>query len=211
MRACAMPAGDTTRAGRTAPRRYTDHELVEIVSRARNRGADAPRHLVTLISDLNAFTDYATQCLTEWHEPEVYDRLREDVSYARAQLETRARAPRSKRVGHPAEKNSYKICTNPIDNDSVLYIIEPIQFRRVYNFVMQSSLSSVLPPEVKLSSPAAAGDTPFYSRCCERCRPCPAEEASRLYRSMMRVGRCPAAPAPLRIRKAHRLPIDSIV
>jgi DNA-binding transcriptional MerR regulator len=87
MRACAMPAGDTTRAGRTAPRRYTDHELVEIVSRARNRGADAPRHLVTLISDLNAFTDYATQCLTESHEPEVYDRLREDVSYARAQLE----------------------------------------------------------------------------------------------------------------------------
>lgn len=87
MRACAMPAGDTTPAGRTAPRRYTDHELVEMVSRARNRGLDAPRHLVTLITDLNAFADYATQCLTEMNDSQIYDRLREDVSYARAQLE----------------------------------------------------------------------------------------------------------------------------
>ena len=87
MRACAMPAGQTTPAGRTAPRRYTDHELVEIAGRARQRGFDAPRHLVTLITDLNAFTDYATQCLTESDDPEIYDRLREDSSYARAQLE----------------------------------------------------------------------------------------------------------------------------
>ncbi len=87
MRACATPSGDTARAGRMAPRRYDDHELVEIVSHARNHGIDAPRHLVTLITELNAFTDYATQCLTETREVEVYDRLREDVSYARAQLE----------------------------------------------------------------------------------------------------------------------------
>ena len=87
MHACATPAGDNARAGRAAPRRYTDHELVEIVTRARNRGFDAPRHLVSLISDLNAFTDYATQCLTESNETQMYDRLREDASYARAQLE----------------------------------------------------------------------------------------------------------------------------
>ena len=87
MRACAMPAGHATPAGRTAPRRYTDHELVEIAARARQRGFDAPRHLVTLITDLNAFTDYATQCLTESDDPAIYDRLREDSSYARAQLE----------------------------------------------------------------------------------------------------------------------------
>jgi hypothetical protein len=87
MRACAIPAGDTTRAGRTAPRRYTDHELVDIASRARNRGFDAPRHLVSLITDLNAFADYATQCLTESNDAPLYDRLREDASYARAQLE----------------------------------------------------------------------------------------------------------------------------
>ncbi len=87
MRACATPAGDSARAGRTAPRRYADHELVEIVSRARQSGADAPRHLVDLITHLNAFSDYATQCLAEAHDAAVYDRLREDVSYARAQLE----------------------------------------------------------------------------------------------------------------------------
>ena len=87
MHACATPAGDSTRAGRTAPRRYADHELVDIVSRARKSGSDAPRHLVDLITNLNAFGDYATQCLADAHDPAVYDRLREDVSYARAQLE----------------------------------------------------------------------------------------------------------------------------
>src|SRR6185436_12024054 len=51
MRACAIPAGDATRAGRTAPRRYTDRELVDVASRARSRGFDAPRHLVSLITD----------------------------------------------------------------------------------------------------------------------------------------------------------------
>jgi hypothetical protein len=61
--------------------------LVEIVSRARSRNQDAPRHLVTLITDLNAFADYATQCLTESPDSDIYDRLREDASYARAQLE----------------------------------------------------------------------------------------------------------------------------
>jgi DNA-binding transcriptional MerR regulator len=87
MLACATPAGASARVGRTAPRRYTDHELVDIAARARSLSLDAPRHLVTLITDLNAFADYATQCLTENPDGEVYDRLREDVSYARAQLE----------------------------------------------------------------------------------------------------------------------------
>jgi len=87
MRACATPTGLAAPAGRTAPRRYTDHELVEIAARARQRGFDAPRHLVALISELNAFTDYATQCLTDSNDPELFDRLREDSSYARAQLE----------------------------------------------------------------------------------------------------------------------------
>jgi MerR family transcriptional regulator, light-induced transcriptional regulator len=87
MQACATPSGPSARVGRMAPRRYTDHELVDIASRARSRGLDAPRHLVTLITDLNAFADYATQCLTEATDTDTYDRLREDVSYARAQLE----------------------------------------------------------------------------------------------------------------------------
>jgi MerR family transcriptional regulator, light-induced transcriptional regulator len=87
MHACATPSGSAARVGRMAPRRYTDHELVDIATRARSRGLDTPRHLVTLITDLNAFADYATQCLTGAADTEAYDRLREDVSYARAQLE----------------------------------------------------------------------------------------------------------------------------
>ncbi len=86
MRSCATPVGDSARAGRTAPRRYADHELVDIVGRARLRGTDTPRYLVDLITQLNAFGDYATQRLAE-ADAAAYDRLREDVSYARAQLE----------------------------------------------------------------------------------------------------------------------------
>jgi DNA-binding transcriptional MerR regulator len=88
VRACATPAGVPARAGRTAPRRYSDHELVAIASRARQYNRDAPRELVALITDLNAFTDFAAQrVVSDSPEAEVYERLREDASYARAQLE----------------------------------------------------------------------------------------------------------------------------
>jgi hypothetical protein len=94
--------------------------------------------------------------------PTVYDRC------ARMRL-MRAPARAGADAGNreapcPGIKILYKNCTRGIDIPCVLYIIASIGFRRVYNFVMQSSLSSVLPPEEKLSSPAAAGDTPFYSR-----------------------------------------------
>jgi DNA-binding transcriptional MerR regulator len=88
LRACATPAGMPARAGRTAPRRYTDHELVAIASRARQLDRDAPRELVELITELNAFTDFAAKrVVADSREAEVYERLREDASYARAQLE----------------------------------------------------------------------------------------------------------------------------
>lgn len=86
--ACATPAGMPARAGRTAPRRYTDHELYAIASRARAEQREAPRELVELITNLNAFTDFAAQrVVSDSPEAEVYERLREDASYARAQLE----------------------------------------------------------------------------------------------------------------------------
>jgi hypothetical protein len=87
MRACATPAAAGIRVGKTAPRRFSEHELVDIVTRARSRGLDAPGHLVRLISDLNAFAEYATQRLTETDTPDDYERLREEVSHARAQIE----------------------------------------------------------------------------------------------------------------------------
>jgi hypothetical protein len=61
---------------------------VAIASRARQYNRDAPRELVALITDLNAFTDFAAQrVVSDSPEAEVYERLREDASYARAQLE----------------------------------------------------------------------------------------------------------------------------
>ena len=75
-------------AGKTAPRRYTDHELLAIVQQAGPRDQDTPRYLVGMINDLNAFTDFSTQQLIENPtDTELYDRIREDTSYARAQLE----------------------------------------------------------------------------------------------------------------------------
>ena len=87
-RACASPAGAPRQAGKTAPRRFTDRELVDIVARARTVNDDLPRHLVNLISDLNAFADFNTQRVTEApYAAERHDRVREEVSYLRAQLE----------------------------------------------------------------------------------------------------------------------------
>jgi hypothetical protein len=88
MRACATPAGMPARAGRTAPRRFTDRELVVLAAQARERSEDTPRHLVGLITQLNAFADYATECsLSHPDLADVHDQIREDTSYARAQLE----------------------------------------------------------------------------------------------------------------------------
>jgi DNA-binding transcriptional MerR regulator len=87
MQACAAPARGGARVGKTAPRRYSDHELVDIVTRTRRLGLDSARHLVDLISELNAFGDYATQRLTHGADSDTYEALREDVSHARAQLE----------------------------------------------------------------------------------------------------------------------------
>jgi DNA-binding transcriptional MerR regulator len=88
LQSCAAPTGAPLRAGRTAPRRFSDHELVAIASLARSRQREAPRQLVALITQLNAFTEFATRrAVTDAAEGPTYERLREDVSHARAQLE----------------------------------------------------------------------------------------------------------------------------
>ncbi|MCZ6445167.1 MAG: MerR family transcriptional regulator [Planctomycetota bacterium] len=88
MHACATPGGAPLRAGKTAPRRYSDHELLAIVQQAKQRDQDTPRYLVGMINDLNAFTEFSTQQVTENPAAtDLYDRIREDTSYARAQLE----------------------------------------------------------------------------------------------------------------------------
>ena len=68
--------------------RYSDHELLAIVQQAKQRDQDTPRYLVGMINDLNAFTEFSTQQVMENPAAtDLYDRIREDTSYARAQLE----------------------------------------------------------------------------------------------------------------------------
>jgi len=87
-RECASPAGTPMRAGKAAPRRFTDRELVAIASQALRNGEETPRHLVNLVTQLNAFADYATQSILERpDDAELHDQIREEASYARAQLE----------------------------------------------------------------------------------------------------------------------------
>jgi MerR family transcriptional regulator, light-induced transcriptional regulator len=88
MRGCAQPEAAPTRTGKAAPRRYSDHELVALASKALQLGDETPRHLVTLITQLNAFGEYATQSILEdAASAEAHERVREEASHARAQLE----------------------------------------------------------------------------------------------------------------------------
>jgi MerR family transcriptional regulator, light-induced transcriptional regulator len=88
MRTCAQPGDAPLRTGKAAPRRYSDHELVTLASRALQFGDETPRHLVTLITNLNAFGEYTTQCIMEDAAyAELHERVREEASHARAQLE----------------------------------------------------------------------------------------------------------------------------
>ncbi len=86
--ACATPTGAPLRAGRTAPRRYTDHELVALAAEARRQRRDAPPQLIGLITELNAFAEFAAQqSVGDSAEADSYERAQADVTYARAQLE----------------------------------------------------------------------------------------------------------------------------
>ena len=85
---CRLPAGVPLKAARSAPRRFSDADLIAI---AADLGADQPgpaRALVDAIGHLNALADYALQSAMEegldddWHE-----RTHSRTTNARAQLE----------------------------------------------------------------------------------------------------------------------------
>lgn len=84
--ACATTAGMPLRAARAAARRFTDEELIAIAASAADPSG-CPRHLVELISHLNAFAEYSLACAADAAEPAVYERVHTDTSQARAQLE----------------------------------------------------------------------------------------------------------------------------
>ncbi len=88
LRACTTPGEGRQQAGKPAPRRYSDHELVALAAKALQRGEATPRHLISLINSLNAFNAYATQCISEApDDAELHELIREEVSHARAGVE----------------------------------------------------------------------------------------------------------------------------
>jgi DNA-binding transcriptional MerR regulator len=83
---CAQPV--ELELGKTTPKRYDDSQLLAIASVAKQQGDSSARHLVSLITSLNAYEQYtAEQILEVPEDAELHCRVREDVSFARAQLE----------------------------------------------------------------------------------------------------------------------------
>lgn len=89
-RVVATTSGAPLRATRSAPRRYSDADLIAIAASDGDPGA-CPAHLVSLITQLNAFADYAGSLTPDSvHPPELsatYERVHTDATQARAQLE----------------------------------------------------------------------------------------------------------------------------
>ena len=75
------------RAGRSAPRRFSDEELIAIATQSSDP-TGCPEHLIEAINQLNAFAAYAEDCSTRVEPSEVYVSVQIDTSQARAQLES---------------------------------------------------------------------------------------------------------------------------
>ena len=88
--ACYSSAGRPLRAARTAPRRFTDEQLIAIAASATDPSRSAG-HLVELITRLNAFADYSLAWQVADEAPAgavaLHARVHGDVTQARAQLE----------------------------------------------------------------------------------------------------------------------------
>ncbi len=79
-------AGFPARAGRHAPRRYSDEELIAIAAQS-DDDTNCPQYLIEAIHQLNAVATYADDCSQAVAAPELYLRVSSDASQARAQLE----------------------------------------------------------------------------------------------------------------------------
>lgn len=90
-RVVATNSGSPLRATRSAPRRYSDADLIAIAASDGDPGA-CPAHLVSLITQLNAFADYAASLAPDNTSEAAslsatYQRVHTDATQARAQLE----------------------------------------------------------------------------------------------------------------------------
>ena len=85
---CLRPGDSHSTSSKSSPRRYNDSQLLSIASSAKQKGVEAPRHLVTLINSLNAYEQYTLEQVSDSPEnAPLNSRICEDVSFARAQLE----------------------------------------------------------------------------------------------------------------------------
>ncbi|MEZ5557302.1 MAG: MerR family transcriptional regulator [Pseudomonadales bacterium] len=84
--ACATSAGMPLRAARAAERRFTDEELIAIAASS-DDPFGSPRHLVEIISNLNAFAEFSLDCAQQADSADLYQRVHTDTTQARAQLE----------------------------------------------------------------------------------------------------------------------------
>ena len=78
--------GLPNRADHALPRRYSDEELIAVAATV-DDGTNCPQYLVEAIHQLNAFSLFAADASHSTDRPIVYERLRNDASQARAQLE----------------------------------------------------------------------------------------------------------------------------
>ena len=68
-------------------RRFSDEELIAIAASALDDSSACPQHLVELISQLNAFTDYAGNCAQDADDAEIFGQIAAEAAQARARLE----------------------------------------------------------------------------------------------------------------------------
>ncbi len=88
--ACLAGTSHPLQAPRATPRRFTDEQLVAIAANATDP-SQSPRHLVELITRLNAFAEYTLAWKDADEAPvgttALHERIHGDVTQARAQLE----------------------------------------------------------------------------------------------------------------------------
>ncbi len=78
--------GLSSRTNAVLPRRYSDDELIAIAATV-DDGTNCPQYLIEAINQLNAFTLFVGDTAQAADRPIVYERLQNDASQARTQLE----------------------------------------------------------------------------------------------------------------------------
>lgn len=71
-----------------SPRSFTDDELIAIAVSSEDEASGCARHLVELITQLNAFADYSEEyAASDAEQPETFERVHAEACQARSQLE----------------------------------------------------------------------------------------------------------------------------